>query len=97
MLRLAEAIEGEFPAVSAADYAQRPDLRQLALNNRADPLQITSARSVRLPQVNASANALLLVQKPSHFFPDRTITPPYAVVSVNLLLVHWKENRLLET
>ena len=95
MLRLAEAIEGEFPAVSAADYAQRPDLRQLALNNRADPLQITSARSVRLPQVNA--NALLLVQKPSHFFPDRTITPPYAVVSVNLLLVHWKENRLLET
>ncbi|AMJ67750.1 hypothetical protein AXW84_21745 [Hymenobacter sp. PAMC 26628] len=100
-LRLAESIAGEFPAVSAADYvqrafAQRPDLRQLALSNRADSLQITIARSARLPQVNASANALFLVQKPSDFFPDRTITPAYALVSVNLPLVHWKENRLLE-
>ncbi|MBC6611116.1 TolC family protein [Hymenobacter sp. BT507] len=100
-LRLADTLEGEFLPVAAADYqaraqVQRPDLRQLALNTRADSLLIALARSARRPQVNASANALLLVQRPNVFLPDRTLTPAYALVSVNLPLVHWKEHRLLE-
>ncbi|OGX82121.1 TolC family protein [Hymenobacter coccineus] len=101
-LRLAASIEGEFPVVSAADYAQRaltqrPDLRRLTLNNQADSLQIDVARSARRPQVNASVNALYLQQKPGFLLPDRNYAPAYALVSVNLPLVHWKENRLLES
>ncbi|WP_375417159.1 TolC family protein [uncultured Hymenobacter sp.] len=101
-LRLTESIEGEFAAVSPADYAaralaQRPDLRQLALTNQADSLQIDIARSARRPQVNASVNALYLRQQPGFLLPDRNYTPTYALLSVNLPLVHWKENRLLET
>ncbi len=100
-LRLAESIEGDFPAVSPADYAaqaltQRPDLRRLALTNQADSLQIDVARSVRRPQVNASVNALYLRQKAGFLLPDNSYTPAYALVSVNLPLIHWKENRLLE-
>jgi len=101
-LRLAESIEGAFPAVSSADYAQRalaqrPDLRRLNLTNQADSLQIDVARSARRPQVNASVNALYLQQKPGFLLPDRNYAPAYALVSVNLPLVHWKENRLLES
>jgi len=101
-LRLAESIEGEFPTVSPADYAQRalaqrPDLRQLALATRADSLQIEIARSARRPQLNGSLNALYLQQKPSFLFPENSYTPAYAVVSLNLPLVHWKEKQLLES
>lgn len=101
-LRLAESIEGEFAAVSPADYAaralaQRLGLRQLALTNQADSLQIDIARSARRPQVNASVNALYLRQQPGFLLPDRNYTPAYALLSINLPLVHWKENRLLES
>ncbi len=101
-LRLAASIEGEFPAVGSADYArralaQRPDLRQLALTNQTDSLQIDVARSARRPQINASVNALYLHQKPGFLLPDRNYAPAYALVSVNLPLVHWGENRLVES
>ncbi len=101
-LRLAESIEGAFPALGPADYAgralaQRPDLRRLNLANQADSLQIEVARSARRPQVNASVNALYLQQKPGFLLPDRNYAPAYALVSVSVPLVHWKENRLLET
>ena len=101
-LRLADSIEGAFPAVSPADYAaralaQRPDLRRLALTNQADSLQIDVARSARRPQVNASVNALYLRQKAGFLLPDNNYAPTYALVSVNLPLVHWQENRLLES
>ncbi len=101
-LRLAESIEGEFPLVSPADYAaralaQRPDLRRLALTNRADSLQIDVARSARRPQINASVNALYLRQKAGFLLPANNYAPAYALVSVNLPLVHWQENRLLES
>jgi outer membrane protein TolC len=101
-LRLAESIEGEFATISSADYAaraltQRPDLRRLTLANQADSLQIDMARSARRPQVNASVNALYLRQKPGFLLPEANNTPAYALVSVNLPLVHWQENRLLES
>ena len=101
-LRLAQSIEGEFPAVRSADYAaralsQRRDLRRLALSSQMDSLQIDVARSARRPQVNASVNALYLRQKPGFLLPEANNTPAYALVSVNLPLVHWKENRLLES
>ena len=100
-LRLTESLEGAFPVVSPADYAaraltQRPDLRRLALSSQADSLQIDVARSARRPQVNASVNALYLRQKPGFLLPDRNYTPAYALLSVNVPLVHWQENRLLE-
>lgn len=101
-LRLAESIEGDFPLVSPADYtaqalAQRSDLRRLALTNLADSLQIDLARSARRPQVNASVNALFLHQKPGFLLADRNYMPAYALLSLNVPLVHWKENRLLES
>ena len=101
-LQLAEGIEGYFPLVSTADYQQRaqnqrPDLRRLTLGNTTDSLQIELARSARRPQINASVNALYLHQKPGFLLPDNHYTPAYALVSVNLPLVHWKENRLLES
>jgi outer membrane protein TolC len=101
-LRLAESIEGAFPIVSPADYAaralaQRPDLHRLALTNQADSLQIDVARSARRPQVNASVNALYLHQKPGFLLPDHNYAPAYALLSVNVPLVHWQENRLLES
>ena len=101
-LQLAEGIEGSFPVVSDADYqrraqAQRPDLRRLALGSVADSLQIEVARSARRPQINASVNSLYLHQKAGFLLPDNNYTPAYALVSVNLPLVHWRENRLLES
>ncbi|WP_223649549.1 TolC family protein [Hymenobacter psoromatis] len=101
-LRLAESIEGDFAPVGPADYAQRalaqrPELRQLALANQTDSLQIVLARSARLPQIAGSVNALYLQQKPSFLLPETSYTPAYAVVSLNLPLVHWRENRLLES
>jgi len=101
-LQLAESIEGAFPTVSPADYAaralaQRPDLHRLALTNQADSLQIDVARSARRPQVNASVNVLYLRQKPGFLLPDNNYTPAYALLSVNFPLVHWQENRLLES
>ena len=101
-LRLAEGIAGDFPVVSAADYQQRaqnqrPDLRRLVLGTAADSLQIEVARSARRPQINASVNALYLHQKPGFLLPDNNYTPAYALVSVNLPLAHWRENRLLES
>ncbi|UOG73350.1 TolC family protein [Hymenobacter tibetensis] len=101
-LRLADSVEGEFATVSPADYAararaQRPDLRRLALANQADSLQLEVARSARWPQINASVNALYLRQKPGFLLPEANNTPAYALVSVNLPLVHWQENRLLES
>ena len=101
-LRLAESIAGDFPVVSAADYQQRaqnqrPDLRRLVLGTAADSLQIEVARSARRPQINASVNALYLRQQPGFLLPDNTYAPAYALVSVNLPLVHWRENRLLES
>ena len=101
-LRLAKGIAGDFPVVSAADYQQRaqnqrPDLRRLVLGTAADSLQMEVARSARRPQINASINALYLRQQPGFLLPDNTYTPAYALVSVNLPLVHWRENRLLES
>ncbi|MFD2574569.1 TolC family protein [Spirosoma soli] len=101
-LRLTESIEGDFSLVSSADYtaqalAQRADLRRLALVNLADSLQIDLARSARRPQVNASINALYLQQKPGFLLADRHYAPAYALLNLNVPLVHWKENRLLES
>lgn len=100
-LRLAESIKGEFPIINPTDYAtraltQRPDLRRLALSNQADWLQIEVARSARRPQLNASVNALYLRQQPGFLLPESNYAPAYALVSVNLPLVHWREYRLLE-